>query len=74
MSMNGEAGIWVIISAVLAVVGGFVLYFTFLKKTNEGKFTGFKGWMYDFLTFKKMLIENVLRVLYLICALFIKKR
>lgn len=66
-----NAGIWIIISAVLAVIGGIVLYFTFLKKSNNEKFTGFLGWMYDFLTFKKMLIENLLKVLYLILASFI---
>lgn len=63
--------IWVVISAILAVIGGIVLYFTFLSKKNEGKFTGFLGWMYDFLTFKKMMIENLLKILYLIAALFI---
>ena len=70
-SGGADAGIWLIISAVLAVVGGIVLYFTFLKKSNDGKFNGFLGWMYDFLTFKKMLIENLLKVLYLIVAIFI---
>lgn len=70
-SSANDAGIWLIISAVLAVVGGIVLYFTFLKKSNDGKFSGFLGWMYDFLTFKKMLIENLLKVLYLIVAIFI---
>ena len=64
-------GVWAIISLVLAVVGGIVLYFTFLAKKNETKFTGFLGWMYDFLTFKKMVIENILKMLYLILALFI---
>lgn len=63
--------IWIVISAILAVIGGIVLYFTFLSKKNEGKFTGFLGWMYDFLTFKKMMIENLLKILYLIAALFI---
>lgn len=71
MELNSEAGIWIIISAVLAVVGGIVLHFTFLKKSNEGKLKGFAAWMYDFLTFKKMLIENLLKVLYLICTLFV---
>ncbi len=64
-------GVWVIIAAVLAVVGGIVLYFTFLSKKNEGKYTGFLGWMYDFLTFKKLVIENILKILYLIVAIFI---
>ena len=57
-----------IIAIVLAVVGGIALHFTFLKKSNNGKFKGFWGWMYDFLTFKKMLIENLLKILYLICT------
>ena len=72
-SMNSfeYSAVWIIISMVLAVVGGIVLYFTFLKKDNEGKYTGFLGWMYDFLTFKKLTIESVLKILYLICALFI---
>lgn len=63
--------IWIVISAILAVIGGIVLYFTFLSKKNEGKFTGFLGWLYDFLTFKKMMIENVLKILYIIVALFV---
>lgn len=71
MSGAADAGIWMIISAVLAVVGGIVLYFTFLKKSNNEKFKGFWGWMYDFLSFKKMLIENLLKVLYLIFTCFI---
>ena len=67
---SGNA-IWIIISAVVAIIGGIALYFTFLSKKNEGKFTGFLGWMYDFLTFKKMVIENILKIVYLIVASFI---
>lgn len=65
------SGIWTIVSIILAIIGGIVLYFTFLSKKNEGKFTGFLGWLYDFLTFKKMMIENVLKILYIIVALFV---
>ena len=32
-----DTAIWTIISLVLAVVGGIVLYFTFLRKSNDGK-------------------------------------
>ena len=71
-SSNAEATlIWMIIAAVLAVVGGLVLYFTFLRRKNDEKFKGFLGWLYDFLTFKKMFIENLLKVTYLILALFV---
>ena len=62
MNSVASSAIWIIVSLVLAIVGGIVLYFTFLKKDNEGKYTGFLGWMYDFLTFK---------ILYLICAIFV---
>ena len=65
------SGIWTIVSVILAIIGGIVLYFTFLSKKNEGKFTGFLGWLYDFLTFNKMMIENVLKILYIIVALFV---
>lgn len=65
------SGIWTIVSVILAIIGGIVLYFTFLSKKNEGKFTGFLGWLYDFLTFKKKMIENVLKILYIIVALFV---
>lgn len=65
------SGIWTIVSVILAIIGGIVLYFTFLSKKNEGKFTGFLGWLYDILTFKKMMIENVLKILYIIVALFV---
>ncbi len=63
--------IWLGISAVIALAGGIALHFTFLKAKNEKRFNGFLGWMYDFLTFKKMMLESLLRVLYVIAALFI---
>ena len=55
----------------LAIIAGFLLFFWFLSKKNEKKFTGFWGWMYEFLNFEKMLAENILRVTYLILASFI---
>ena len=74
-NMGGSSGmgalIWIIISAVVAVVGGLALHFTSLSKKNEGKFKKFLGWMYDFLTFKKMLIENLLKICYLMLTIFI---
>ena len=69
--MSSGNSIWVIISVVIAIIGGIALYFTFLSKKNEGKFTGFWGWVYDFLTFKKMVIEHILKIVYLIVAIFI---
>lgn len=69
-AMLGNAT-WIIVAAVVAVVLGIVLYFTFLRKKNDGKFKGFLGWMYDFLNFKKLTFEAILKITYLILALFI---
>ncbi len=69
-SANG-AMIWMIISLVLAIIGGICLYFTVFGKANENKFTGFMKWLYDFVTFKKMMLESLLRVLYIIIAIYI---
>ena len=72
-SYNSAAStsIWMIVSLILAIVGGILVYFLFLSKKNEGKFTGFWGWLYDFLSFKKMFIETLLKITYLILAIYI---
>jgi len=63
--------VWLIISAVLAVVGGILLYVLFLNKKKEGKYNKFFNWMYDFLSFKKMFIENLLKITYLVIAIYV---
>lgn len=70
-SSLAQDAIWVVVSLVLAVVGGLVVYFVFLSKKNEGRFTGFLGWLYDFLSFKKMTLEVILKVTYIIFAIFV---
>lgn len=71
LNSTSSGSVWVIVSLVLAIVGGLVLYFVFLNKKNEGKYTGFLAWMYDFLSFKKLFIEAFLKITYLILAIFI---
>jgi len=70
-SSPSGAMVWMIISVVLAIIGGICLYFTVFSKANENKFTGFMKWLYDFVTFKKMMLESLLRVLYIIVAIYI---
>ena len=70
-AFTGLSGGWTIAAAILAVIGGIVLSFTFLSKKNEGKFTGFTAWLYDFFTFKKMVIEHILKIIYLVGAIFV---
>ena len=66
-----DASVWIIVSIILAIIGGILIYFLFLSKKNEGKFNGFVGWLYDFLSFKKMFMEALLKITYLIVALYI---
>ena len=67
-SMNGVV-VWTIISAVIAIIGGITLYFVYLK--SENKFTGFLAKLQDFLNFKSLLIEDILKITYLVLAIFI---
>lgn len=62
---------WMIIALILAIAGGILVYFLFLKKDNENKFTGFVKYLYEFLSFKKMWLESILKISYLILAIYI---
>lgn len=67
-TINGVV-IWTIIAAVIAVIGGITLYFVFLKSKN--KFTGFLAKLQDFLNFKSLVLEDILKITYLILTIFI---
>ena len=70
-SSLAAAGVWGIIAAVLVLVGGILVYVLFLSKKNEKKFTGFVKWLYDFLSFKTLTIEMLLKVCYLITTIYL---
>ena len=63
------AGIWMIIAAILAIVGGILVYFLFVKAKNEPK-GKFSKWLKDFLSFNIMWIEPILKVVYYIATIF----
>ena len=62
--------IWTIISVIVAIGGGIALYIIFLKNDKK-KFTGFLAKLKDFLNFKVLLLEDILKISYLIIAIFI---
>lgn len=64
------AGIWLIIATILAIVGGILVYFLFVKAKAEPK-NKFLKWLKDFLSFKVMWIEPILKVVYYIATIFI---
>ena len=63
------AGVWMIIAGILAVIGGILIYFLFTRSKNDpkGKFT---KWLKDFLNFKIMWLEPILKTVYYIATIF----
>lgn len=69
-SNMAAAGIWTIIAAILALVGGILVYFLFVKSKTEPK-GKFLKYLKEFLAFKTMWIEPVMKVFYYIATIFI---
>lgn len=70
-SSTADMGVWGVVSLLVAICAGIVLYFTFLSPKNEDSYTGATKKIYDFLSFKTMSIEAILKVLYLVIAIYI---
>ena len=64
------AGVWILIASILAIIGGILVYFLFVKAKTEPK-GKFGKWLKDFLSFKVMWLEPILKVLYYIGTIFI---
>lgn len=70
-SSMSEIGMWMAFSLIIAIIGGICLYFTVFSNDNEKKYTGFMAKLYDFIKFKKMYITEVLKISYLVFAIYI---
>ena len=64
-----DLGVWGIISIILAIIGGILLYFLFVKAKQEPK-NKFVKWLKDFFSFKVMWIEPIMKVAYYIATIF----
>lgn len=63
--------IGLIVALILSLIGSLLIYFIFLSRKNEGRFTGFVGWLYDFFSFKKLMLESLLKIIYLFFSLLV---
>lgn len=64
------AGIWMIIASLIALVGGIIAYYLFIKP--DKKVNGsFLNKLREFLRFRIMLIEGLLKAFYVIGAIFV---
>ena len=70
VSSGNPAAIWTIIAAVLALVGGILTYFLFVKSKTEPK-GRFVKWLKDFLSFKTMWIEPLMKIVYYVLTIFV---
>ena len=66
-----DTGVWALISLLVALCAGIVLYFTFLNPKNGEHYTGTTKKIYDFLSFKIMSLETILKICYLVIAIYI---
>ena len=62
--------IWSAVCLILAIIGAIAGYFLFIKpeKKQENKTL---AWLKDFFSFKKMLIEDLLKICYAFLAIYI---
>ena len=61
--------VWLILSAIVAIGGGITLYFLFLKSNK--KFKNFLDKVRDFFNFKLLLLEEILKITYLILTIYV---
>lgn len=69
-SQAADAGIWLIIAAIIALVGGILVHFLFVKSKKEPT-NKFLVWLKDFLAFKTMWIETLLKVIYYVATIYV---
>lgn len=62
--------IWLIVAFILSLIGCFVIYFLFVKKENKLN-NKVLEWLRSFLRFDTILIETILKIVYIFVALFI---
>ena len=62
-------GIWAIISIILAIIGAILVYVLFVRRKGQPK-NKFLCWLKDFLNFKTMWIELILKITYYVATIF----
>lgn len=62
--------VWTIVSVILAIIGGILVYVLFVQKKDKLN-NKFLVWLKDFLSFKNLLLETILKITYIILAIFI---
>lgn len=68
VGIQGFVMVMEVLGLVFGVIGTFVIFFVFMAKKNEGRYTGRLAKIYDFLNFRFYIIEDVLKFCYILAA------
>lgn len=68
VDVNGFALVMEVLGLVIGIVSAFIIFFGFMPKKNEKRFSGWLGRLYDFLNFKFYIIEGLLKFCYVLMA------
>ena len=68
VSVQGFVMVMEVLGLVFGVIGAFVIFFVFMTKKNEERYTGMLAKLYDFLNFRFYIIEGVLKFCYVLAA------
>lgn len=60
-----------IITLILSIISGVLVYIFFLSPKKENKLSPLLKYLKDFLNFDKMVIETILKIVYLISTIFV---
>lgn len=60
-----------LIAFIVAIAASIVIYFVFMDKKEESKYTGFVKNLYDFLHFRINFIEAFLKIAYITTTLYV---
>ena len=62
---------WLMFSFIAAIVGGILVYVLFINKNKNAKLEGWQKKLYDFLSFDSLILEVLLKVIYIILMIYI---
>ncbi len=62
---------WLMFSFLAAIIGGILVYVLFINKNKNTKLEGWQKKLYDFLSFDSLILEVILKVMYIILMIYV---
>ena len=68
VTINQLGRVMPVIGLFVGLVAAIIVFFWFMHKNNQGRFTGLPGWLFEFLHFKNYIVEVILKFTYVVAA------